>query len=139
MPAGILIIDDDPIVRQFVDLALVQRGYNASSVGTGELGLQALQTTRWDLVLLDIDMPDMTGLEVLRRLRRSHRVKVMMMTAKGDVTTVRQALATGADGYIVKPFSAPDLLKRVGAMLKSTRSTSPAKATDDDGTPPDSL
>ena len=136
MPAGILIIDDDPIVRQFVDLALVQRGYNAASEGTGELGLRALQTNRWDLVLLDIDMPDMTGLDVLRRIRRSHRVKVMMMTAKGDAATVREALANGADGYIVKPFSAPDLLKRVDAMLKPARPKPPAHAPDRGGSPP---
>ena len=133
MPSGILIIDDDPMVRQFVDLALVQRGYSATSEATGELGLRALQTNRWDLVLLDIDMPDMTGLEVLRLIRRSHRVKVMMMTAKGDAATVREALANGADGYIVKPFSARDLLKRVDAMLQPAKPRLPADAPDRGG------
>jgi DNA-binding response OmpR family regulator len=116
---AVLVIEDDPVVRQFVELVLGQAGYSVSSVATGELGVKALQNTRWDLVLLDIQMPDMTGLEVLRLLRQYQRVKVavMMMTAKGDEATVRQAMATGADGYLVKPFSPQDLLKRVEATL----------------------
>lgn len=116
---AVLVIEDDPVVRQFVELVLGQAGYSVSSVATGELGVKALQNTRWDLVLLDIQMPDMTGLEVLRLLRQYQRVKVavMMMTAKGDEATVRQAMATGADGYLVKPFSPQDLLKWVEATL----------------------
>lgn len=116
---AVLVIDDDAVVRQFVELVLAQAGYNVSSVATAELGIKALQTARWDLVLLDINMPDMTGLDVLRLLRQYQRVKaaVMMMTSRGDAATVRQALATGADGYLVKPFGPQDLLKRVQAML----------------------
>lgn len=121
MPASqaVLVIDDDAVVRQFVELVLTQAGYNVSSVATGELGIKALQTARWDLILLDINIPDMTGLEVLRLLRKYQKVKaaVMMMTARGDVSTVREAMEAGADGYLVKPFGPQDLLKRVEAML----------------------
>jgi len=119
MAAAILIIEDDPLVRQFVELVLAQAGYNVSSVGTGELGLKALQQSKWDLVLLDINLPDMTGVALLRLLRRYQRVKapVMMMTAKGDLATVREAMEAGADGYLVKPFTPDALTKRVGAML----------------------
>jgi DNA-binding response OmpR family regulator len=132
MPAAaILVIDDDLVVRQFVELVLGQAGYNVASAATGEAGIKALQAGRWDLVLLDIQMPDMTGLQVLRLLRRYQRVKaaVMMMTAKGDVATVREALETGADGYLVKPFAPADLLKRVEAMLDPEKYRAAAKET----------
>ncbi|MBC7668837.1 response regulator transcription factor [Caulobacter sp. DWR2-3-1b2] len=117
--AAVLIIEDDPLVRQYVELVLSQLGYNTSSVGTGELGLKALQNSKWDLVLLDIQLPDMTGVDLLRLLRRYQRVNaaVMMMTAKGDLATVREAMDAGADGYLVKPFTPDVLTKRVAAML----------------------
>jgi DNA-binding response OmpR family regulator len=119
MSAAVLIIEDDPLVRQFVELVLSQAGYNVSSVATGELGIRALQQSRWDLVLLDIQLPDMTGVELLRLLRRYQKIKatVMMMTAKGDLATVRGAMDAGADGYLVKPFTPDDLTRRVEAML----------------------
>lgn len=119
MAAAVLIIEDDPLVRQFVELVLGQAGYNVSSVATGELGIRALQQSRWDLVLLDIQLPDMTGVELLRLLRRYQKIKatVMMMTAKGDLATVREAMDAGADGYLVKPFAPDDLIRRVEAML----------------------
>lgn len=117
--AAVLIIEDDPLVRQFVELVLSQAGYNVSSVATGDLGLRALQQSKWDLVLLDIQLPDMTGVALLRLLRRYQRTKatVMMMTAKGDLATVREAMDAGADGYLVKPFTPDALIKRVEAML----------------------
>jgi len=128
MAASILIIEDDPLVRQFVELVLGQAGYNVSSVATGELGLRSLQTSRWDLVLLDIQLPDMTGVALLRLLRRYQRVKatVMMMTAKGDVGTVREAMEAGADGYMVKPFTPEDLTRRVEAMLNPKPKAEPS-------------
>lgn len=131
--AAVLVIDDDAVVRQFVELVLAQAGYSVSSVATAELGIKALQTARWDLVLLDINMPDMTGLEVLRLLRKYQKVKaaVMMMTARGDVTTVREAMSQGADGYLVKPFGPQDLLKRVEAMLNPEKFRSPPPKDDD--------
>lgn len=117
--AAVLIVEDDPLVRQFVELVLSQAGYNVSSVATGDLGLRALQQSKWDLVLLDIQLPDMTGVALLRLLRRYQRTKatVMMMTAKGDLATVREAMDAGADGYLVKPFTPDALIKRVEAML----------------------
>ncbi len=132
----VLVIDDDPVVRQFVELVLAQAGYNVSSVATAELGIKALQTARWDLVLLDINIPDMNGLEVLRLLRKYQKVKaaVMMMTARGDFSTVREAMEIGADGYLVKPFGPQDLLKRVEAMLNPEKfRTVPKDPSRDDG------
>ncbi|KQV62636.1 MULTISPECIES: response regulator transcription factor [unclassified Caulobacter] len=132
--AAILVIDDDAVVRQFAELVLAQAGYNVSSAATAELGMRALQASRWDLVLLDINMPGMTGLDVLR-LRKHQRLKaaVMMMTARDDAATVRQAMETGADGYMVKPFGPRDLLKRVEAMLNPEKFRAAPK---DSGRPP---
>ncbi len=132
--AAVLVIDDDAVVRQFAELVLAQAGYNVSSAATAELGMRALQASRWDLVLLDINMPGMTGLDVLR-LRKHQRLKaaVMMMTARDDAATVRQAMETGADGYMVKPFGPRDLLKRVDAMLNPEKFRAAPK---DGGRPP---
>jgi DNA-binding response OmpR family regulator len=115
----VLVIDDDPVVRQFVELVLSQAGYAVASAATAEMGIKSLQTSHWDLVLLDINMPEMSGLEVLRLLRKYQRVKasVMMMTSRSDAGAVREAMETGADGYMVKPFGPQDLLKRVAAVL----------------------
>lgn len=119
--AAILVIDDDPLLRQFVELVLGQGGYNVSSACTGALGLKALQHAKWDLVLLDVEMPDMSGLELLSLLRRYQKtpVKVMMMTARRDAETVTNSMVTGADGYLLKPFGPDGLILRVEAMLKA--------------------
>ncbi len=121
MPHSILVIDDDPLVREFVDLVLSQAGHRVSGAPNGAVGLETLGHAKSDLVLLDIQMPGMNGLEALRVIRRLRRLRtpVMMMTARGDIETVKQALNDGANGYIVKPFTAADLLKRVSALLAS--------------------
>jgi two-component system OmpR family response regulator len=119
MPNAILVIDDDPLIREFVDLVLSQSGHRVSAAPNGTIGLEALSHVRADLVLLDIQMPGMSGLEVLRLIRKHRRLRtpVMMITARGDIDTVKQALNEGANGYIVKPFTAADLSKRVNALL----------------------
>jgi DNA-binding response OmpR family regulator len=130
MPTTILVIDDDPLIRQVADLVLTQAGYTVASASTGESGLHMIDHTRAQLVLLDIQMPDMSGLAVLNILRRHRRnkVPVMMLTAKGDVETVKAALSAGANGYMVKPFKADDLIRRVQAALKPPGETPAAPA-----------
>lgn len=120
MTATILVIDDDPLIRQIADLALTQAGYTVASAGTGESGIKMVENVRAELVLLDIQMPDMSGINVLKILRRGRRSKipVMMLTARKDLDTIKAALAAGADGYMVKPFKPADLLRRVEAALK---------------------
>lgn len=127
---AILVIDDDPLLRQYVELVLGQGGYSVSSVKSGALGLEALQQARWDLVLLDIEMPDMSGLDLLSLLRRYQKspVKVMMMTARRDAETVTHSMVTGADGYLLKPFDPDGLLARVGVMLKAKPDDAAASA-----------
>jgi two-component system OmpR family response regulator len=120
MRATILVIDDDPLIRQVADLVLTQAGYTVASASSGESGLKVAEHTRAQLILLDIQMPDMSGLSVLKVLRRSRRAKipVMMLTARSDLDTIKAALAAGADGYMVKPFKPADLLRRIDAVLK---------------------
>jgi len=133
MATTILVIDDDPLIVQVAGLALTQAGYVVLSALTGEAGLKTLEHTRAHLVLLDIQMPDMTGLAVLNILRahRRNKVPVMMLTARRDVETVKAALNAGANGYMVKPFKPADLVRRVQAALKPSGETPPP--------PPDSL
>jgi DNA-binding response OmpR family regulator len=117
--ASVLVIDDDPLVSQFVDLVLTQAGYQVSLASTPETGLKALRQTRWDLVLLDIQMPGMSGIHLLKMLRQYQRLKVpvVMMTSRGDIETVRTASHAGANGYVVKPFTPEGLLSRIEAVL----------------------
>ncbi|MBI1684663.1 response regulator transcription factor [Caulobacter hibisci] len=119
MPHAILVIDDDPLIRDFVDLVLSQAGHRVSAAPNGTIGLETLGHVRADLILLDIQMPGMSGLEVLRILRKHRRLRtpVMMITARGDIDTVKQALNEGANGFIVKPFTPTDLMKRISALL----------------------
>jgi DNA-binding response OmpR family regulator len=127
MKATILVIDDDPLIRQVADLVLTQAGYTVASASTGESGLKMAEHTRAQLILLDIQMPDMSGLSVLKVLRRTRRVTtpVMMLTARSDLDTIKAALAAGADGYMVKPFKPADLLRRIEAVLKPAAETAP--------------
>lgn len=119
MPNRILIVDDDPTVRQFVDLILTQHGYNISSAATPDTALQILGRETFGLVLLDIRMPGMSGLEILRLMRsRPLSQKVLMMTSQRDPGTIMQAVEQGAVGYLVKPFKPLDLLKRVDAIMR---------------------
>ncbi|PVM90973.1 response regulator transcription factor [Caulobacter endophyticus] len=129
MPHSILVIDDDLLIREFVDLVLSQAGHRVTAAPNGTIGLEALSHVRADLVLLDIQMPGMSGLEVLRLMRRHRKLRtpVMMITARGDIDTVKLALNEGANGYIVKPFTAADLSKRVSALLApEPRAATPA-------------
>jgi DNA-binding response OmpR family regulator len=135
--ASVLVIDDDSLVSQFVDLVLTQAGYQVSLASTPETGLKALQRTRWDLVLLDIQMPGMNGIHLLKMLRQYQRLKVpvIMMTSRGDIETVKTASHAGANGYVVKPFTPEGLLSRIEAVLgkrdrASTRRPEP-KASDE--------
>ncbi len=119
MSHRILIVDDDPMIRHFVDLVLTQQGYKIASAATPDTALQVLGRERFSLVLLDINMPGMTGLDILRLMRtRRKRPKILMMTAHRDPATILEALEHGAEGYLAKPFKPQDLIRRVDAVLR---------------------
>lgn len=135
MAHRILVVDDDPMMRHFVDLVLTQQGFKVMTAASSDTAMQLLGRDGFGLVLLDINMPGMTGLDVLRLMRaRPGRPKILMMTAHRDPATIMQALEQGADGYLAKPFKPQDLLKRVDTVLRG-----PPPPRPEDATAPDEL
>jgi len=135
MPNRILIVDDDPMVLHFVDLVLTQQGYRVTTAASSDTALQLLGRDPFALVLLDINMPGMTGLDVLRLMRdRPKRPKILMITAHRDPATIMKALEQGADGYLAKPFKPQDLTRRVEVILNGPAPRPPevTKPSDDE-------
>ena len=117
----VLVIEDNDRVREMIVSALQQAGYITLDAASGAEGLRAARGEDTpDLVLLDILMPDLDGLGVLQRLKSevvTAHIPVVMLTAQGEPDQVKSAIAAGAAGYILKPFSPRDLIRRVGALL----------------------
>ena len=118
MPARILLVDDDTRLHELLTSFLEQNGYAVVGAKDGARGLAALEQGTFDLVVLDVMMPGIDGLEVCRRIRKTSRIPVLMLTAKGDETDRVVGLEIGADDYVAKPFSPRELLARVRALLR---------------------
>ncbi len=124
MAETILVVDDDPDIARFVEVNLRSAGYDVAVAGDGEAALERARTLRPDLVLLDVMMPRMTGLEFCAALRSDPEmgaVPILMLTAKAQERDVDHGFAAGADDYILKPFSPRELLTRVNAALARRR------------------
>ena len=118
-PRGsILVVDDEPTITDVVSRYLERAGYSTRIAGDGADALRIAGESRPDLVVLDLMMPGMDGLEVMRRLREHARVSVILLTAKGEHTDRIIGLRLGADDYVVKPFSPAELVARVDAVLR---------------------
>ncbi|MDI1325302.1 MAG: response regulator [Brevundimonas sp.] len=120
MPAKILIVDDHEAIRTIIDSILTHAGHSCMTAATGETALQMARRFRFDLAILDVNMPHMSGLEVLSRIRRFVPL-VVMVTANSSVDTVREAVALGCDGYVAKPIEVGVLLARVQRVLARQR------------------
>lgn len=118
MAAKILLIEDEEKIARFIELELIHEGYEVKKTHNGREGLLLAQSGRFDLVLLDIMLPELNGLEVLRRLRRESDVPVIMLTARDAVMDKVSGLDAGADDYITKPFAIEELLARIRVALK---------------------
>jgi two-component system OmpR family response regulator len=114
----ILIIDDDPQIRSVLRIALRQAGMEASEAGDGAEGLAKAATGRFDLIVLDIGLPQMDGLEVCRRLRSTDETPVLFLTAREDEIDRVLGFELGGDDYVTKPFSPRALMGRIKAILK---------------------
>ncbi|MFG3493962.1 response regulator [Streptomyces sp. NPDC047928] len=114
----VLLIEDDPSVREGVALGLRRRGHDVRTAPTGEEGLAALTAFRPDLLLLDLMLPGMTGVQVCRRVRERSQLPVIMLTARGDDFDVVIGLEAGADDYIVKPARTDVIDARIRAVLR---------------------
>lgn len=116
--ARILIVEDDPTVAEVVARYLLREGYEVEAVGDGALGLERALADPPDLVVLDLMLPSMGGLEICRRLRAIAPVPVIMLTARGEEADRITGLELGADDYVAKPFSPRELTARVKAVLR---------------------
>jgi two-component system, OmpR family, KDP operon response regulator KdpE len=114
----ILVIDDDPQIRRVMRATLAPRGYEVGDAKTGEEALEKLREETYDLLLLDMNMPGIGGLETCRIVRGSSDVEIIVLTVKNAEKDKVEALDAGADDYVTKPFSMPELLARVRAALR---------------------
>ncbi len=119
MSAGrVLIVDDEPQIRRVLRTTLSAQGYEVQEARTGDDALLAFRESRFDLILLDMNMPGMTGLETCRQIREGSEVAVIMLTVHDTEKDKVAALDAGADDYVTKPFSMPELLARIRAALR---------------------
>ena len=114
----ILIVEDEEKIARFIELELVHEGYEIVKTNNGRTGLEIAEKGEIDLVILDIMLPELNGLEVLRRLRRTSDSPVIMLTARDAVMDKVSGLDAGADDYITKPFAIEELLARIRVALK---------------------
>jgi two-component system KDP operon response regulator KdpE len=123
MKERILIVDDEPSILKFVRSNLQDKGYAVISAANGEEALHLIEMELPDLIILDIMMPGMDGFEVCRWLRQWSQTPIIMLSARGEEKDKVKCLDLGADDYIVKPFGAKELMARVSAVLRRTRTT----------------
>lgn len=126
MPKKILVIDDEPMILESVSFNLKQEGYEVVTVTDGEAGLKLVEADDFDMILLDLMLPGMDGLEVCRAIRKQSEIPIIMLTAKeGEIDRVL-GLELGADDYVTKPFSMRELMARVKRVLKRSVITAEA-------------
>jgi len=119
----ILVVDDDPEIVSFLKRGLTYEGYTVDTAGDGTEALAKARDAEPNLVILDVMMPGMDGMEVSKRLRQASSIPILMLTAKGTVADRVKGLNSGADDYLVKPFSFDELLARVRALLRRSQPT----------------
>jgi two-component system response regulator RegX3 len=118
----ILIVEDEPVLASGLAEALSYQGYACEVAGDGRAGYDLARRTHPDLLILDLMLPEMSGFEVLERLRKEgHKVPTILLTAKGAEEDKVRGLGLGADDYVTKPFSLPELIARVGAQIRRAR------------------
>lgn len=124
----ILIIEDEEKIARFIELELKYEGYEVEKVFNGRDGLELATTQPFDLILLDIMLPELNGIEVLRRIRRVSDIPIILLTARDAVVDKVTGLDGGADDYITKPFAIEELLARIRVALRKRSNTNLIKA-----------
>ena len=125
--AKILIVEDEANIARFLELELKHEGYEVDKAPDGRMGLQKALEGNFDLILLDIMLPGLSGIEVCRRVRMESRVPIIMLTAKDDVTDKVAGLDMGADDYMTKPFAIEELLARIRVALNRKQNSEDGK------------
>lgn len=121
--ANILVVDDEPQITRVLKTSLSSQGYGIRTAADGEEALQTLKEWAPDLIVTDLRMPNMDGLELCRRVRTESRIPIIVLSVKGEETIKVEALDAGADDYVTKPFSINELVARIRAALRRASST----------------
>lgn len=121
-PTTVLVIDDEPQIRKFLRISLVSQGYNVLEAATGAEGLSQAALNRPDVVVLDLGLPDMDGQQVLRDIREWSSVPVLVLSVRASEAQKVQALDSGANDYVTKPFGIQEFLARIRALLRQAPS-----------------
>jgi two-component system KDP operon response regulator KdpE len=121
--AKILIVDDEPQIRRVLRTTLTSQGYTVAEARTGDEALEQIRSERPDLILLDVNMPGISGLETCREIRGSSDIPIIMLTVRGTENDKVQALDAGADDYVTKPFGSEELMARIRAGLRRAAPT----------------
>jgi len=114
----ILVVDDQPQIRRVLRTTLIAKGYEVDDAQGGQEALEKVRAQKYDVVLLDINMPDINGVEVCRALRSASNVGIIMLTVRSAEADKVAALDAGADDYVTKPFGTPELLARIRSLLR---------------------
>jgi two-component system, OmpR family, response regulator MtrA len=126
MKSRVLVVDDDPALAEMLTIVLRGEGFDTAVVGDGTRALPAVRDLRPDVVLLDLMLPGMNGIDVCRAIRSESGVPIVMLTAKTDTVDIVLGLESGADDYVVKPFKPKELIARIRARVRRTE-TEPAE------------
>ncbi|SDF75519.1 two-component system, OmpR family, response regulator MtrA [Pseudonocardia oroxyli] len=126
MKSRVLVVDDDPALAEMLTIVLRGEGFDTAVVADGTRALPAVRDLRPDLVLLDLMLPGMNGIDVCRAIRAESGVPIVMLTAKSDTVDIVLGLESGADDYVVKPFKPKELVARIRARVRRTE-TEPAE------------
>lgn len=118
MKSRVLVVDDDPALAEMLTIVLRGEGFDTAVVGDGTRALPAVRELRPDVVLLDLMLPGMNGIDVCRAIRSESGVPIVMLTAKSDTVDVVLGLESGADDYVVKPFKPKELVARIRARIR---------------------
>src|SRR5919106_3628668 len=118
--ARVLVVDDEPIVRDVLSRYLSREGFEVETAADGQAALEVFEATRPELIVLDLMLPGIDGLEVLRRIRSRNGAAVIMLTARGEEPDRVVGLELGADDYVTKPFPPRELAARITAVLRGT-------------------
>ncbi|HSR64792.1 MAG TPA: response regulator transcription factor [Xanthomonadaceae bacterium] len=132
-PARVLVIDDEPQIRRFLEISLRAQGYRVALAETGEEGLALLATGGADLLILDLGLPDRDGRALLLQLREWSSIPVIVLTVRGDESEKVAVLDAGANDYVTKPFGVQELMARVRALLRTRALPENAEPVHDDG------
>ena len=128
MDKRLLVVEDDASIREVVKLGLTRAAFHVTATGDGQEALTLFRRDAFDLVVLDIMLPSLDGLEVCREIRREHETSIVFLSARSELHDVIVGLELGADDYVTKPFELPELVARIRAVLRRAV-TSPADAT----------